>query len=278
MTEDRSSLDRENTQTIDSAVRAEIERRLTDLERAEDVRLLFAIESGSRAWGFPSPDSDYDVRFVYAHRRDWYLSLWTGRDVIERPIDGLYDINGWDLRKALTLLVKPNPVLHEWLVSPIRYRTHPASFAALQGLAEQVVNSRPAVHHYLNLGQGQWHRFIEGNDRVNLKKYFYVLRPALALRWLAENDGARVPMALGELRAGTALPPDVEHFLDDLVARKKAAKELGAGPRIPALDCFVQAEFARAAETKGPHRATPDGLHDAADRLFRQIVEDVWRP
>ncbi|MEM6906851.1 MAG: nucleotidyltransferase domain-containing protein, partial [Pseudomonadota bacterium] len=101
-------------------MRAEIMAKLTGIERDFGVRILFAIESGSRAWGFPSPDSDYDVRFVYVHPTDWYLSLTPGRDVIELPIRDDLDIGGWDLRKALNLLLKPNPVMLEWLSSPIR--------------------------------------------------------------------------------------------------------------------------------------------------------------
>ena len=97
---------------------------LKTLEAKECVQILFAIESGSRAWGFPSPDSDYDVRFVYARPADWYLSITPGRDVIELPIEELLDINGWDIRKALGLLLKPNPVLLEWLSSPLRYHLH----------------------------------------------------------------------------------------------------------------------------------------------------------
>lgn len=79
------------------------------------MRFLIAVESGSRAWGFPSPDSDYDIRFIHIHPRDWYLSLQPGRDVIERPIIDNIDLNGWDLRKALGLLLKSNAVVSEWL-------------------------------------------------------------------------------------------------------------------------------------------------------------------
>jgi len=106
---------------IPAAQWAHILSELRNLEVREDVRILFAVESGSRAWGFASPDSDFDVRFVYARRQDWYLSLLPGRDVIELPLIGDDDINGWDIRKALNLALKPNPVLLEWLSSPIQY-------------------------------------------------------------------------------------------------------------------------------------------------------------
>lgn len=94
-------------------VRREIERRLSAIEAEERVRVLMAVESGSRAWGFPSPDSDYDIRFIYVRPRDWYLSLSPGRDVIERPIVDEIDLNGWDIRKAFGLLLKSNAVVSE---------------------------------------------------------------------------------------------------------------------------------------------------------------------
>jgi predicted nucleotidyltransferase len=91
---------------IEEAMRRRIGRELDEIELNYDVHILLAIESGSRAWGFPSPDSDYDVRFVYAYGMETYLSIEPPRDVIERPIDSALDINGWDLRKALRLLVR----------------------------------------------------------------------------------------------------------------------------------------------------------------------------
>ena len=222
------------TETTDIApeILAEIQARLDAIEAAEGVRILFAVESGSRAWGFPSPDSDYDVRFVYVRPRDWYLSIHPGRDVIETPIEGLFDVNGWDLKKALGLLIKPNPVLLEWLDSPIYYRRDDTAVTALKALADRTLHQVPATYHYRHLAESQWRRHIDRRDRVPLKKYFYVLRPVLALRWLRLNPNRRPPMNIQELRAGVGLPADVEAFVDDLLARKLVTKELGDGPRV----------------------------------------------
>ncbi len=87
-----------------------IKAGLAEIEAQENVRIVYACESGSRAWGFPSSDSDYDVRFIYLHPLEWYLSIEKRRDVIERPITGVLDVNGWDLRKALQLFRKSNPL------------------------------------------------------------------------------------------------------------------------------------------------------------------------
>ena len=102
-------------------MRKQILKKLAEIEMEHDVRIIYACESGSRAWGVPSKDSDYDVRFIYAHPRDYYLSISPLRDVIELPIDPVFDINGWDIRKALSLLRKSNIRLLEWLQSPIVY-------------------------------------------------------------------------------------------------------------------------------------------------------------
>lgn len=141
--------------TVSEAMRARIGAALDRIEREEGVRLLFAVESGSRAWGFPSPDSDYDVRFVYARPLDWCLSLEPGRDVIEPPIEGDLDINGWDVRKALILLKKPNPVALEWLLSPIRYRWDEAVCGRLAAVAARTAPATACLHHDLRLGEGQ---------------------------------------------------------------------------------------------------------------------------
>lgn len=176
-----------------------IQSKLSALEAEYDVRVLFAIESGSRAWGFPSPDSDYDVRFVYARKPDWYLSIEPGRDVIELPIEGDWDINGWDIRKALGLLIKPNPVLLEWLSSPIRYRWTDGVCQRLITFSEKTTYGESCLHHYRNLAQRQWDKHVGDATDVALKKYFYVLRPALAICWIRQNADVQPPVPASSL-------------------------------------------------------------------------------
>ena len=117
---------------IDPDKRTAVLEALARIEEEHDVRIVFACESGSRGWGFSSPDSDYDVRFIYAHDLDWYLTVFPGRDVIELPIDDVYDVSGWDLRKALGLLRNGNATLVEWLSSPVVYRADPVFLAAVR--------------------------------------------------------------------------------------------------------------------------------------------------
>ena len=266
---------RGNPSVIEPRIRRRIDNRLEEIERSESVRILLAVESGSRAWGFPSPDSDYDVRFLYARPRDWYLSIDSRRDVIECPIEDVLDINGWDIRKALHLLLKANPVLAEWLTSPILYREDAAIVTALRDLALRTGSRRPARHHYLRLGQSQYEREIAGRDTVRLKRYFYSLRPALALRWLRTRPDA-LPMDLPSLRAGLALERELDRSIDSLTALKARQSEMGTGPRIGMLDRFIEGEFAAAADlAAGPDRESPAPAPlDAANELFRTIVAD----
>lgn len=246
--------------------------QLRRIETRENVRILFAIESGSRAWGFPSPDSDYDARFVYARPRDWYLSLEPGRDVIELPIDGELDINGWDIKKALNLLLKPNPVLLEWLSSPIRYMWDGETCQKLKSFAELIAHGPACLHHYLHLGGRQWDVYIDGKDLVNLKKYFYIVRPALAIRWMRMRPDEVPPMNFQELVGGTDLSAKLTAALSDLLIAKSQSKEIGEAPRVPVIDEFIVAEFDWARDVTRGLKAQRTELRAEADGLFREIV------
>jgi uncharacterized protein len=255
---------------IAAPVRDTIMTKLAEIAEANRVRILFAIESGSRAWGFPSPDSDYDVRFVYAHEPDWYLSLTPGRDVIELPISDELDIAGWDIRKALNLALKPNPVLLEWLSSPIRYLWQDAPARALIDLAARVTHQTACRHHYLHLGAEQWQRHIGDAEEVNAKKYFYILRPALALRWLRMRPDEAPPMNFQALVAGVDLHPARVAEIAVLLEAKARTREMGHSRRIPGVDALIEAEFA-AARALPPRPDRADISHEA-EALFRALV------
>lgn len=256
----------------------EIIERLERIEREESVRILFACESGSRAWGFPSENSDYDVRFIYAHPRDWYLSidLEHRRDVIERPIVDALDVSGWDLRKALQLLARSNPPLLEWLGSPIVY-VDTGLLGRLRRIADGAYSATACTYHYLHMARGNVREYLKG-DEVWIKKYFYVLRPLLAIRWI-ERHRERVPMEFGTLMDGAKIDPALRVCINDLLARKRAGSELDRGPRIPVIADFIDAEMRRLEHLtleKSPPGAPLDTLND----LFRETVSSIpsWIP
>lgn len=201
-------------------------RIVTELERIERehrVRVLLAVESGSRAWGFASPDSDYDVRFVYAHEPEWYVSIAEPRDVIERMLPGDLDVSGWDLRKTLRLFAKCNLALNEWIGSPITYAEAPEFRRELGGLLPAFFNPIAAMNHYHNMAERTLaDNYAEG--RIGIKKLFYVLRPLYACRWI-ERTRAQPPTEFDELVAAEWMDASEQDWVKELVARKASAQE-----------------------------------------------------
>ena len=171
-------------------------RKLKEIEETEDVRILHAVESGSRAWGFPSPDSDYDVRFIYVRKPEFYLKLEKTRDVIEFPINDMLDINGWDLNKTLRLLHGSNPTLFEWNASPIIYKTT-AQWQRISHIINSYFVEKSGLYHYLSTAKSNYREYLKG-ETVRLKKYFYVLRPLLACKWIFA-EGTPPPMLFKDL-------------------------------------------------------------------------------
>jgi len=222
-----------------AGVERRIQAELVEIERARNVRILHAVESGSRAWGFASPDSDYDVRFVYACPAQEYLRLDGPRDVIEWRLDDVLDIGGWDIRKALSLAMKANPALFEWDASPIVYRTT-AQWQAVHQVIGRYFTSKAGLHHYLSMARGNYREYLKG-ETVRLKKYFYVLRPILACRWILHR-GTPPPVPFRAL-VDAELDQAVRPLAEGLLERKAASPELGEGPRLDALNVYIQAQF-----------------------------------
>lgn len=233
-----------------------IQSALNRIEAAHGVRVLLAVESGSRAWGFASRNSDYDVRFIYAHSPEWYLSVDEHRDVIEVPFSDELDFSGWDLRKALKLLRKSNPALLEWIKSPVVYRADP-SFALIFGLLASEYHSRERLfRHYLSMAKSNAREHLR-DDTVRLKKYLYILRPLLACRWIERGLGP-VPMPFKTLVDTVVEDANLRFNIAVLVARKRAGEELDRGPRIPVLHAFIQSELDRLTRIVPAPEAEPD--------------------
>ncbi|MCL2021839.1 MAG: nucleotidyltransferase domain-containing protein [Betaproteobacteria bacterium] len=227
---------------IDPVVRAQILSELQAIEAHNDVTVLFACESGSRGWGFASTNSDYDVRFIYAHKLPWYLSVDPGRDVIEVPISGDLDINGWDLRKALQLLRRSNPILLEWLRSPIVYLENAEVVPGLRILAEQHFSEARGYYHYISMAKKNFRGYLQG-DEVRYKKYLYVLRPLFAARWLREGRGAP-PMRFAELAEATLTDRALLEEINRLLDIKMRSDEVATSPRWHSLHDFIESELA----------------------------------
>lgn len=212
-----------------------IRHELSAIERKENIRILLAVESGSRAWGFASPDSDYDVRFLYVRPKEFYLRLDQTRDVIEYPISDLLDINGWDLSKALRLLHSSNPTLFEWFSSPVVYRS-PSFRQNHSPLLSEYFSAKRSIHHYLNTAVNHDKLFLSG-PLVRAKKYFYVLRPLLACEWILKH-GTPPPIRFSDLMAGH-LPSTIKPHVNKLLDIKVNAPELKEIERIEPLHQYI---------------------------------------
>ncbi|WP_281851168.1 nucleotidyltransferase domain-containing protein [Dyella sp. GSA-30] len=190
--------------------------------------MLYAAESGSRAWGFASPDSDFDVRFVYAHTQDWYLSVFEQRDVIERMLPGDLDVSGWELRKSLRLSSKCNLAFNEWFDSPIVYRQDEAFARDIRNAIAACFQPARALFHYLSMARSTYADHLE-SEQVRIKKLFYFLRPILACRWI-EHSRSQPPTRFSALVTAPWVNDDERAWIADIEARKAVTREGGMEP------------------------------------------------
>ncbi len=254
---------------------ATILESLARIEQEHNVRILYAVESGSRAWGFASRDSDYDVRFIYIHPVEWYLSIREKRDVIECPISGDLDISGWDLRKALGLFRKSNPPLLEWLGSSMVYLDNDGLAGRMRELMRESFSPQNCLHHYLHMAKGNFKEYLK-SDTVRVKKYFYVLRPVLACIWI-EKHNSMPPTEFATLFHDAGLSQDLTDEINDLLRRKMAGDELDAGPQIEILNRFLKVwidYYSEYGKTMERHDCSVEQL----DQLFREmlLVSQGW--
>ena len=247
----------------------EIKNKIHELETTHNIRVLLACESGSRAWGFPSPDSDYDVRFIYFHPKEWYLSINEQRDVIELPVNKVLDINGWDLKKSLKLLTKNNSVLFEWIQSPILYSMNLEFYKEFKELCRLCFSPIAAMHHYLSCSKKHYEECIDG-ENVKLKKYFYCLRTTLAGLWIA-NDKTIPPMELQKLLSLIQDKQLLEKIMM-LLHLKISQDESYLHPLEPDLDSFLKDSIAFC-ESIAPSlpKSAPD--YEKINIFFRSTIE-----
>lgn len=212
-----------------------IREKLKEIEDRENIKILHCVESGSRAWGFASPDSDYDVRFIYVRPKEYYLRLDKTRDVIEWQLDDTLDINGWDLQKALRLLHKSNPTLFEWNSSPIVYKTTD-EWKAISSVIEKYFIEKSGLYHYLSTAKSNYREYLKG-ETVRLKKYFYVLRPLLACKWIL-SEGTPPPMLFKTLM-DKYLDESIKADVEKLLEMKMTMPEIGEGKRFDKVNDYL---------------------------------------
>lgn len=259
-----------------------IRKVIEQTEKEFNIKVLYACESGSRAWGFPSKDSDYDVRFIYIHQPNWYLSIDRSRDVIEIPnhdslsipVDPLLDMSGWELTKTLKLFRKSNPPLLEWLRSNMVYYQRFSTIDQMKELEKEIFSPASIIYHYLNMAKGNFREYLQG-DTVKIKKYFYVLRPILAAKWTQIYQ--TVPPMEFETLVQELIPAgDLLTSIITLLERKKSGEELSLEPRINLINTFLESEiYQLEAYAKGLQKNSEDPT-EQLNELFRFSLKEVW--
>ncbi len=250
-------------------IEAEISEKLDEIEKKEGVRILHAVESGSRAWGFASPDSDYDVRFVYVRPFEDYLSIYEPRDVIEWQLDEVLDINGWDLKKALQHFAKGNATLYEWSGSPIVYRTTD-EWKRIKEVSKAYFSEKSAIYHYYGTANSTLQGYLL-NETVRYKKYFYALRPLLAAQYIEKFHD--IPPVLFDDLLKMNIPADLRSGIDTLLEIKKRTTEGEENLHIPVIQKFIIEETLR--QKKLADNLPDDHNKDltALNGIFRELVQ-----
>lgn len=245
-----------------------IQQKLLELEQRHQIKILYACESGSRAWGFASPDSDFDVRFIYARPVNDYLQIAATADTLGLPVNEVLDIGGWDLKKALQLFLKSNSPLYEWLQSPIVYRQDDAFAGEIKALMPRYFLPKASANHYSSMAHNTLTQDLQA-EQVKLKRYFYALRPALACLWIVQKQ-TLPPMEFEPLRT-LVEDKEIQTAIDDLMIKKQAADE-------KALTAPVEAVNERLIATLAYCREQIAALDSAKqttvelDALFRKFI------
>ncbi|WP_041257660.1 nucleotidyltransferase domain-containing protein [Fibrella aestuarina] len=255
-------------------MKEEIKRELSRLEKQHDIKILYAVESGSRAWGFASTDSDWDVRYIYVHKLDWYLEIDSKRDNQEEILPNDIDLAGWELKKALRLFRKSNPPMLEWLRSPLVYLQQSSTADKLRDLVEEYFSPRACLHHYLHMAERNFQAYLL-KERVRVKKYFYVLRPLLACDWIWHTN-TMAPMEFHRLVDSQVADASIKTLIQELLTRKMAGEELGEEPKNQLLNDFLEEKiifYNQCIKSLGPVEQ-PDTTR--LNKLFKETLYEAW--
>lgn len=253
----------------------EIKKELARIENECEIKILLAVESGSRAWGFASEDSDWDVRYIYIQNLDWYLKIDDLKDSQEKILPNDLDLSGWELKKALKLFRKSNPPMLEWLRSPIIYQESFSTAETLREMSKTYFNPKSCMYHYLSMAKGNFKEFLQ-RDAVRLKKYFYVLRPVLACDWIKEQNSFP-PMEFEKLLDAQVKDENIRREIDELLKRKIAGDEMKEEPKIEILNDFLEERINFYNDFVGEIETNEKPNTEKLDALFKKTIFEVWK-
>lgn len=256
-------------------IRENILQKLKKTEEEHQIRILLALESGSRGWGFASPDSDYDCRFIYAGRKERYLSVFEKRDVIEYETDGIFDINGWDLKKALRYIVKSSAVIFEWLSSKDLYREEKTAAAELRLFSDGFFNADAVSRHYLGIVKKKIAE-LQHERESGLKKYFYILRPLANLEYI-EQYGVMPPMDYRSTLERIEMDGEIRRQIGELLELKSRSGESSRIKVSPLLLSYINDRSDRFEKKLADVKPEITVDEEKTDALFRHLVEEAWK-
>ncbi|MFT9598259.1 nucleotidyltransferase domain-containing protein [Mesobacillus sp.] len=253
---------------------------LNQIEKEYEVKILYACDAGSRALGFASPDSDYDIRFIYIHKKDWYLSIDQQKDVIEIPkedplstiVDPKLDMVGWELTKTLRLFRKSNPSLLEWLNSKYVYCNHAYLAEKLKSMQDTVISHKAYINHHLNLVT---RNVIDMQKKKEWrgKVYLYILRSILSAKWL-QIHRQTPPVEFMELLSILENAP-VKREVKDLLWKKQIGERYSIEKNL-ILNDFIEQEIKLLASYAKFASQKLDDPTKELNELFRVTLKEVW--
>lgn len=252
-------------------------QKLQTLEQTENIRILHAIESGSRAWGFPSKDSDFDIRFIYVRPKLEYLSINNIKDDIQTPIiaddylQAPFDLAGWDLRKALKLTLKSNAIIREWLTSPIKYIYNNHFINELNDFYFKSTDIEAINYHYFSMALGVWKNYKKNTQTLSVKKYLYIIRPVLCMKYIRDNK-AFPPMDVYSLLAGLDLKKQTVNALCELIENKAGLKEESSIKSISIIDSLIE-EYINMPVVRIKPNVDPIDMKYQGSEFFRKFID-----
>lgn len=247
-------------------MKAQVRKIIRTFESERNIRILYACESGSRAWGFASPDSDYDIRFIYAHPKDWYLRLDEKKDFIDTFLPGDLDLSGWDLAKTLRLFSTCNLSLNEWLDSPEVYYEAEGFKAELAIHIPELFNPRKAMHHYLNMAKKVYEK---NNDKgwIGIKKLFYVVRPLFCCAWI-EREGSMPPTEFQSMLEVGLASNDIVNQIVEIRSQKETAVEGHVIEMQTQLQKWITTQFVHLGQSIESLEGSPEKNWEALNQVM----------
>lgn len=255
-----------------------IQERLNQIELEYQVKILYACEVGSRAWGLSTSSSDYDVRFIYVHSVESYLSIdpigtASNRDVIEFPILDQLDINGWELTKAFRLLRKSNPSLLEWLHSPICYVEPFSTISQIRDILTRILNTNTCIRHYVSMAKGNISRAQKRWKTGDWKLYLNIIRPTLIALWI-QKYRSFPPFNMENLVHSLISDIEVKKLITEMIAMIIAGKS-NSIIDYPSIMEYCQEELKQLEiYTDNLHESTVS-ITDELNIIFRNTLQEV---